>query len=168
MSFFNVKVTTDDSKVKTILERTEGALSPLSLSAFLREEGLQFLRERADVRFGQEGDDASGPWPALAWPTVQIRQSKGFPGEHPINVRTGSLKQWITSSRGAVTQTGTGAAASWPGEGTPLQEEKLATAQGKKRGVPARPVLAANELDLYVLTSGVAHWVADLAGLEIE
>lgn len=163
---FDIQV--DDAEVRLRLERLDGATSPISLSAYLRDEGVPFLQERARTRFENEGDDASGPWVPLSWPTVhKWRPSLGYPPE-PINVRSGSLKNFVTGDPGLHTLTSGGAKVTWPGIVDGLLAEKLKTAQGGKKGVPARPVVAANELDFFLLMSGVAHWVADLAGLEIS
>lgn len=108
----------------------------------------QWLQERAEARFAAEGDDASGKWAALTDTTNKIRQSLGFPPEHPINVRTGELKRHVVGGKGDVGIDGFGVTYAWPGGPvTPGIERKMIGAQLGGTRQPSRPVAAVNITD---------------------
>jgi hypothetical protein len=84
-----IVVETDD--LLETLRFLELATSVIGFEDFLTGPATEWLQDRADRRFDDEGDDASGIWPDLSYGTQQIRGALGFPREHPINVRTGEL-----------------------------------------------------------------------------
>lgn len=170
MSSFDINIVVDDKDVLGAIEKTLGAVSPISLEAFLREEAVLWLQDRAQDRFSSEGDDASGKWKPLSWSTNNQRIALGFPPVTPINVRTGILENWLIHNEGQYRPTVSGASMSWPGPVTDGElGTKFAAAQKGKSSppTPARPVVAANEFDLEMLLNGVVQWVTDLAGLEL-
>jgi len=138
--------------VQEMLDTVDSALSPVGLAAFLYGAVGPWVKERAQDRFAQEGDDVSGKWAPLQASTVEIRESQGFEGAHPINRRTGELEEYITQGQvGVVTTPGFGNL-TYPQNppATKGLKEKLSTAQ-KGRTSPrtvARPVLGLNERDL--------------------
>lgn len=120
------------------------------------------------MRFDAEGDQAVGKWAPLRPVTEWIRVFEGFPAAHPINVRTGNLRGWLTTNDGFTNEYGYGAKLTWP---TPPPAGELAskykTAQvgGKVkvgnnyRTVVPRPVVGADQTDLQFLLSGLQSWL---------
>lgn len=159
MASNTVRFLVSDDDVEEMLSRAEFVSSFGGMSKFLDQEVDPYLRARAAHRFASEGDAASGKWAPLAPSTVAIRRSEGYPGEHPINRRTGDLERWITGVDGRVTPGESGGDISYlvlPG-GNPYGEigEKIMAAQtgnapsGKRQ--PRRPVLAMDNSDLQVV-----------------
>lgn len=87
----------------------------------------------------------------------------GFPGEHPINVRTGQMKRHILGSPGEVIDFKSGAYAwRWP-HGTSSTSgslrDKLKVAQrggGSAGTAPPRPVIGLTGNDVLNITSSLA------------
>jgi len=163
----SVSVEVDDHSAQVALNHTSNAVTSTSLAEFLRTDAVDWLQARAQNRFSAEGDDASGFWKPLKWPTENFREAMGVERAHPINKRTGKLEDFVTSSRGMVAPRGQGAALMWPGPaGDPILEGKLQTAQKGKRkpNTVARPVVAANQIDVYGLQSAMAAWIEERTG----
>jgi hypothetical protein len=139
-----------DKDVSAMLGRIESAVSGVGLSRFMAEMMRPYLNARARARFANEGDDVVGKWLPLSEGTAAIRESKGYPGEHPINHRTGQLERWITGGAVGVTTFPGGVLMTYPKD-APTGElaQKIQTAQeGKGQPyTPARPVLGLNETD---------------------
>lgn len=147
-----VEVHVDSASVELLLTRLETALSPLGLGVYM--EGVdEYLRGRIRSRFASEGDDVSGPWAALKEATVTMREEAGYPGDHPINRRTGEMYDYLTSGPARITLSSMGASYQLPSGGSALAQEKVAVAQRGSAGPPTvpRPVLGMNEKDLAVL-----------------
>jgi hypothetical protein len=144
-----------------MLEHLETKISPLGLTAWMEADVDPWLRQRARDRFTNEGDDVSGPWTPLSPYTQMIRSQMGYGPDHPINVRTGELENYITSA-GNVFETGVGVILETPG-GTvqPDMAVKITTAQqGSSFPVtPPRPVLGVNERDLEAIMVTLANWI---------
>jgi len=137
-------------------------LSGASLSEFMMREVSPFLRKRASIRFAVEGDHASGAWDPLGYMSQKNRILLGFGAEHPINVRTGDLRDWVLGNYGEITKVTEGSTElTWPGETSGELDEKFTTAQVGKGTPPtqARPVAAADELDLAWILSGIQEWI---------
>lgn len=163
----DIQIVGNSDQVDTMLKYLDTALNPLALVNFLTYDVSPWLGERAEMRFRGEGDDAVGQWAPLKPTTNAIRQSKGFPPVHPINLRTGELENYILSGTfSQAVPNSIGATLAFPGPGAPGAgsrnvRKKMETAQigrnGKPRTVP-RPVLGMNEKDLtYVLTALAFH-----------
>jgi len=152
--------------VEARLNALDTAVSPMALMRFLGFQVDPYIRSRAGARFNSEGDDVSGEWAPLSSATVRIRESLGFPGEHPINRRTGELEDFITQHRSLVVAIGGGASLVAPGsQPTGELRDKLERAQQGDDRAPARPVLGMNEQDLAaVLTLLATHVVTFGAG----
>ena len=146
---------TDDAAVLAMFDRFRDATSPARIGRWLQVEAVQILQNAAADRFDSEGDSASGKWAPLAPATNNIRAFYGFGPAHPINNRTGGLRQWVTKNQGDVA-VGPTSILRWPDK--PPRDDglarKLATAQeggGRNklglRAGPARPVIAADETD---------------------
>lgn len=161
--FLDFEVVGNERGVQAMLMTIDSALSPVGLAAFLYGSVGPWIKQRAEERFRNEGDDVVGKWAPLQETTVHIRESYGLGGEHPINKRTGELEDYITQGQLSVTTA--------PGVGT-LQfpgnpprngalREKMKTAQ-QGRSSPqtvARPVLGLNEKDLGVVMTMLAFHI---------
>lgn len=160
--FIDITIIGDDAGVERMLQRLEFVTSPIGMEMFFRGMVDPYLRQRAQTRFDQEGDDVSGPWAPLSPSTVMIRSQKGYGGEHPINVRTSELENYITGTRSQTVQLGAGAELTFPGQVAVGElAQKLETAQiGKDypRTVP-RPVLGVNDQDLLAVLTGLASFI---------
>ena len=135
-----------------MLETVDSAMSPIGLAAFLYGKVGPWVKERAEARFRNEGDDVVGDWAPLREATINFREAQGFAGEHPINKRTGELEAYITQGNIQVTASAGEGSMKFPGNTPATQSlsEKMRTAQ-RGRVSPAtvpRPVLGLNEKDL--------------------
>lgn len=131
------------------LDQLNLILSPGSIAGFLKNFVVGYLQKQAVERFDLEGDEASGKWVPLKESTIRIRAEKGFPGG-PINVRTGELREFVTSNPGSI-GVDIGATLEWP-TGLPggdlmykYRVAQTGTASGK---VPARPVVGMSFKDM--------------------
>lgn len=157
---FDVEV--DDTDVTQMLTRFDHVLSPINLSEFLRRYADPWFTGRALSRFRNEGDDVVGKWAPLKPYTVDARESAGFPGQHPINHRTGEMERYIASGARTFTVGAQQASMRLPGKGNANFNKKLEVAQ---HGTPypatvARPVLGMNERDLSVMLQSLSLWIA--------
>jgi hypothetical protein len=151
----------EDKSVRAMLTRVETMLEPASIAGFLMSAVVPYLQKRGKMRFESEGDDVSGKWLPLTEGTQAIRSAAGYGAEHPINVRSGELKDYIIGSTGMPTVEAGGATLTYPGTppGNTDLKNKLAVAQSGGpntqagyRPTPARPVLGLNEADLASVT----------------
>lgn len=141
----------DSRNVQLMLERLGDALDTVGLYTFLNASVGPWLQQRAQERFADEGDDVVGKWAPLQAYTVQMRQSQGFPGDHPINRRTGELENYIVNGGWDVTATPVLATLTYPGNLPNASEAtKVAAAQMgvQHPSTVPRPVLGMNEADL--------------------
>ena len=146
----------------------EVALSPLSIAGWLEMYMAPWLQARAERRFMNEGDDATGAWAPLRPATQAIRTARGYGASHPINVRTHELENYIAGSdQGEVAAVGIGARLWYPQRqvsgGSNELRQKVLTAQigrnGDPRTVP-RPVLAVSELDVTYAVTSLSAYIA--------
>ncbi len=145
----------DDAEVTQALANLRHAVSPSSLEQFLTGEAEPYVKERAEARFKRQGDDRSGRWAPLAEWTKNERESLGFGRSRPINIRTGELQNYILNSPSRHGSGGGQAYVILPGPADSSERQKFKVAQQGmkknhppfKRPVPARPVLAINEID---------------------
>jgi hypothetical protein len=180
----NIVFTSDAKSVELMLLRTEMALS-VGMYAFFETQMATWLSERAERRFDSEGDDVSGKWDPLAPATEKIREAGRLAGRwsvgdaHPINQRTGELKDYITAGEGD-TFTGMGntefiyPSVNLIGGEIP---DKMRTAQegAAVKGTqarfmnpaPPRPVLGVNEVDLGFMLTALSMHVGSWSGMKI-
>lgn len=165
----SIQVLFHDEEVELLLSRLDAALSPIALVGFMEAAVGPFMLGRIANRFEQEGDDASGVWQPLQESTNQIREQMGYPPAHPINVRSGELKEFTTSSARSAAEP-FGASVTIP-DAQPTGElyDKLVTAQQGAsqtgyRPTPARPVLAMDATDLAVVLMQLSQYVEKAAG----
>lgn len=158
MTEMTLDIKTDASNVEWMLERVNTALHPVALVEFLTGEVVPFLNERGKARFASEGDDISGTWQPLAPATQNIRAFGAAQGlwniapDHPINVRSHELENYITGTIGYTVPGTEGAILTFPDPHaiTPELEAKMETAQRGRSNprTPPRPVLGVNERDM--------------------
>lgn len=168
MTEVTVEVRVDARSVEAMMERVNTALSSAALVEFLTGEVVPWLNERGKSRFASEGDEVSGKWAPLQFTTQRIRMEGAQRGQwdvgpdHPINVRTHELEDYITGTIGYTVPTTLGATLTFPDPKklTPELKKKMEAAQ---RGLsdpktPARPVLGLGEADLaWVLERLAVH-----------
>lgn len=164
--YVDIDLTGDSKYVEKMIDHLDQKLGPQGLTSFLAMSVFPYLLNRAQQRFQNEGDDAVGKWAPLAPATEVIRQTMGYGGAHPINVRTGELERYITqgSVTSSVRASGLGAFLQHPASPpTGKLKSKLKTAQQGDpsfgRGVPPRPVLGMNETDLGYIMTALAFFV---------
>lgn len=159
-----VVVFQDWTDVELMLTRLDTALSPVALATFLSGPVEEYLMGRIEQRFADEGDDVVGGWQPLHASTNEIREALGYSPEHPINVRTGEMLEFLTA--GGDTQVEPyGASVRIPRD-EPVGElqQKLEHAQvgGTQEGysptVP-RPVMGMNLADLEVMLIELGTWI---------
>jgi hypothetical protein len=179
-----VRVTVDDSGVRATIDMLMQRLQPSALRGFLATRAHEQLKHRAESRFENEGDDAVGSWAQLAYMTGRVRSFQGFGPFHPINVRTGQLKNFVLNTF-TIREMASGATLSMPGQASGKLLSKFRTAQqggyapggatksgfgrgnasatrgesGPNRSAPARPVVALSEFDSTLIQHELLDWV---------
>lgn len=143
------------------------ATSPHSLVTFLETYMEQRIQTRAQERFDKESAldiGKGGSWEELKPSTVDYREAQGFPGQHPINRRTGELERYITQSDADTRMTATGATLRYPGSrATGELGKKVYVAQAGWRfpETPARPVLGWGASDLSFASWSLYRWILE-------
>lgn len=170
----NVDVRVDSKEVTELLYKLERRTTAASLRMFLRAFVWPHLQQRIVRRFANEGDEAVGQWAQLAEATARIRRVRGFSayqGYHPINVRTGQMKSFATSSHRVSTVGTGGAALHLPGAGmSAIIRRKIQVAQvggsgqssrrpGPNRPAPPRPIYALDQVDESIIGNGLLDWI---------
>lgn len=157
-----LQLVTSPADVVNALSRLETALSDSYLDVWLKGGAVDYVKDRITRRFGAEGDDVVGAWPALKPATVAIRQSLGYPGPSPINHRTGDMEDFLIGDFGLVTGSGD-MQLEFPSPSMSSSiKDKLTTAQqgsSNPNTVP-RPVLGLNDLDAEFLTDDLGIFLA--------
>jgi hypothetical protein len=155
--------TTQD--VEVLLRHLNTSLSSTALINFLSNRVQPYLRHRAEQRFIGEGDGTVGSWAPLAEATQHIRATGpwGVGADHPINVRTHELENYILNGPPSVAEpTSGGAVLKFPGPDNAsksVRRKMKAAQQGKDNPrTPARPILGMDEVDLeFVVTELAFH-----------
>lgn len=159
----DIEIFGDSRAVDNMLRSIYNAFSDELIAAeFLVETVDPILRHSIEERFAAEGDAASGPWQPLTEATVAIRESKGFPGAHPINVRTGAMKKHLVDDPPRVSVHSLGATMWSPGDqGSSEMKKKVRTAQegDPATRTPARPVLMVGPDDLEAIMVALAGYL---------
>lgn len=159
---------TVSGNVQEKLARLRDILLPGPIAAFMAGPIDTYLHDRIDERFANEGDDAVGVWEELKESTQAIRVGLGLPPAHPINVRFGGLKGFV-SMPGRVTPDSAGVTLRLPGA-KPVRgtATKFRTAQKGSRNkgpfVPPRPVLGMSPVDTAAVMSELELYI--IAGTE--
>ena len=144
----------ESRRVDAILNDLGGRISNTMISTALITVHGHFLN-RSIRMFRTETDPWGNKWAPLADSTVAFRDSMGFGGAHPINVRTGGLRESLTGAPPDILGHSDGAVTlAYPSRKTPDRElmVKHKQAAGQLRG-PARPVIGMNEKDVAFVLS---------------
>jgi len=155
-------ITLDDARVMQQLDIIQLILGEASMEKFLLTAAVPYLQDRIDQRFADEGDDVVGQWQDLADSTISIRQSAGFPGDHPINYRTGEMLDYLDTNEGEISPGNGDVRITFPGGDMPVEiQQKLMTAQfGRDTPkTPKRPVLGINQIDATDLTDDLSEYL---------
>lgn len=163
-AFLDIEIGGTSVQVDRILHYFSIIFSPIGFAVFLNLHVGPYLQSRAVNRFQGEGDDVTGSWAELQPATQEVRARQGVGSEHPINIRTTEMEDWITGGNWDVRENLYGATLTFPG-GTPSPsvKEKVTTAQ-IGRNFPQttpRPVLGMNERDLTYIMATMAFWIAE-------
>ena len=120
----------------------------------LTEEIATLLLKRTIDRFDAEMAPNGSKWEPLDTATIQRRARGGFPGDHPILRRTGTLRDSIAVIKGGVgaVYTNTGAE-SRIGIQSPKIAEYARVLNAGGRGIPARRFLGVSQLDVKAVDS---------------
>lgn len=156
---YQLELSVDSSNVQVLLSGLDTSLSPFALVAMMQDQVSPYLRQRAFDRFATEGDAATGSWLPLSEVTNAIRESQGYPPDHPINHRTGELESYITNASANVVLFESGVELIFPGETPPRRiASKIKTAQSGSSNprTPARPVLALDESDYAFIMGAIS------------
>jgi len=180
-----VIVHVEDAAVQALLNHLRNKLTPMGLIEWMHTRAHVILRERASTRFSGEGDDAVSPWIDLAFATGRIRAAQGYSPYHPINVRSGALRNFILNSF-TVRPSASGAVMMMPGNASGVLLSKLRVAQqgGKRvetqvsrpgltgrsnatlgvrtarvRPAPPRPVVGLSTVDMTLLGHDLMDWI---------
>lgn len=155
---FSVATSVESKLVLDRLRNLERMLGGEFLSFFLTTDVVQILQHSTENRFDSEGADVGG-WQALSPATVDIREMLGFPGAHPINVRTGYMKDVLTNANGIAMPSAFGAGMNWPeniGSSNDIVPKVTTAQMGNGDKTPARPVISAEPEDLIGTMSAIA------------
>lgn len=146
-----------------MLARMAFKLTAPAMSAWMQSAVVPYIQQRMANRFAGEGDDVVGKWSPLKMETEAIRLKHGYGGGHPINVRTGQMKNFLTGSFGNTTSAGGMTDLEFPHQGnvTGQLALKIMTAQGGSAfpPTPARPVLGMNMNDSIAITALLAGYL---------
>lgn len=161
MDQITLQIDVQDQSTIGLLSRIRLALLPTTLQEFMRVGVQTWLVKRIEDRFTSEGDDASGKWAPLRWSTQHIRSQLGYGAEHPINVRTGALKNWLTSG-GTTAVNGADVSFTLPrasGDAELLHKLKIAQVGTTSfPGTHSRKVLAMSEVDYAGILERLNSW----------
>lgn len=157
MSFIDIEV--DASDVFGELDRLESQISPRGLMLFQESEVWPWLRERTAERFAIEG----AGWAQLTKATQTYRRKQGFPPAHPINVRTGALRDFALTHN--VDEQVGGVTLTQPQRGgkretqTKFKHAQQGGISDRGRAYPARPVVDLTIGDANVIGGRLMAWV---------
>ena len=160
---FSIEFDLEDDNVIQNLKYLTERVGP-QLEQFMQDDLAEYLRNRAQSRFANEGDDAVGAWAPLKPATETRRSAKGYSPAHPINVRSGDLKSYITGNNGTVTGGLADWLLTWP-DAPPSGEldEKTRTAQMGKifPSTVARPVIGLGQTDVRDIEDALEKFITE-------
>lgn len=154
-------VVVDDDDVSGMFARFDSVLEAPNLAQFLRRYATPWFRGKAGAGFEDEMAPNGQPWSPLKPYTVETRESEGFPGDHPINHRTGAMERYIMQGTPSMAVGAMQATMRFPGRGSALFNRKLKVAQqgAKWPRTVARPVVGMDERDLAVMLRSLSLWI---------
>lgn len=159
----DVQILGSSRDVEMRLLGMQTAFSSEGMAAWLVAGVDPLLRRRTAERFESEGDDISGKWASLRPFTVEERKRHSFPGEHPINVRTGAMKRHLLDDMPRIAVHTLGATMWSPGsDGGSEVAQKVKTAQlgDPATNTVARPVLGVGPMDLEAVLISLSLHIA--------
>lgn len=162
MTSIDIDIYGNSREVEMMLDYLQGKLSPAGLGEFMLTRVRPYLKNKAQNRFFNEGDDAVGQWLPLKASTQLIRVSQGYGQAHPINRRSGELYRFVTENSGMVTSNGATTVFRTPGkQPTGELKKKFTTAQigDRETHTLPRPVLGLNEEDLIQTVIMLANYI---------
>jgi hypothetical protein len=170
MSGVTLNLDVDSAEVERMLDGVRLRMSRDRIPMFLDNVVANYLRQRVDERFRDEGDDVVGKWAQLRKATTQIRKSQGYGAAHPINRRGGALYRYVRSYR--VQQSNSTLTMPYNRGAGKLTNKKLLVAQaggfapristpGPPSPVVPRPVLGINERDADAITTKLQRWIME-------
>jgi hypothetical protein len=146
-----------------MLTRLEQKMMPGPMIAFMQAAVVPYVQQRIAGRFAAEGDDVTGKWHPLSMETEAIRIKHGYPGPHPINVRTSQMRNALTGSFGNTVSAGGVTEMEYPNPVniTGSLARKITTAQMGSMfpTTPPRPVLGFNMNDSIGITALLAGYL---------
>lgn len=161
MDGITLSIDVNPTDTNAVLELIGMALVPTTLQEFLRVEAWSWLMERLRQRFASEGDDVTGKWAELRYSTQRLRAALGYGMDHPINIRTGQMYNWLQHSSKTEPEAG-GAVLQIPGDDAAGSlADKLRVAQAGQAANPRvvkRPVLGMNATDAAGILERFNSW----------
>lgn len=165
-------ITGDDSDVLAMLGALDSCFSVQGMTDFMFSDAAPWLRERAQRRFENEGDDAVGMWAPLKPVTQDIRRWgiqaghwSGIAPDHPINQRSHAMYDYIVRGRGEMVFSPGRSAFYFPGRSAPTKlgmDKKVRRAQlGDGGKTPKRPVLGIGQVDAMEIITQLSYFVVN-------
>jgi hypothetical protein len=164
MGDFEILVEVDAAGVIADLQRLYDRMSIPGLERFLITHTHPFLQSRASNRFDNEGDDAVGQWVPLGPATQAIRSALGYGSSHPINVRTGEMRGFVTGSAVDIVGGADSVTLFFPERNmSSTVAKKMTTAQWGTSfpDTPARPVVAVSNVEEEIITRDLVSYLTE-------
>ena len=165
------EVDIDTVDVQKLLNRLNAGISPMSAMYVLEKDVFPWFVEETVARFAYEGDWRSDKWEPLSEATQRIREDMGYEGDWPINIRTSTLFNYVTTSNETHLLPG-GAEMVMPGRApdTNTHDKYLTAQMGSDKNprfedsiTPARPVVAwGEEADAMEILFMMSHHIVDV------
>ena len=160
MGKMDVDVTGDQRTVELMMQGMDRAFDPVNITYnLLSDRVYPILEERAKARFANEGgEEVGGAWAALRPYTVEKRGSA-----HPINVRTGQMRDHILQREPDAMPNSLGGSLWFPkrgGSAKALAKVKTAQMGDEKSRTVARPVLGVSAKDMELILVATALHIA--------
>lgn len=152
----------DPSQVDALFLMIAKRISGPGLLQFLEDRLDPYVRQRVSMRFAGEGDDVTGAWLPLTKATEKMRAAAGYPPAHPINVRSGEMRNWLLKNESQMKTFGGDALLIYPNVLPPGDvAKKVITAQLGHRAsrTPPRPVVGLNRFDLAFTQAQLTKWI---------
>lgn len=159
----SVQFFVDTSTAQLLMASIALRMQPAAMAGFMQASVVPYIQQRTANRFASQGDDVSGRWHPLAVATQQIRQQAGYQPSHPINVRTGQMRAFLTGSHGQVVSAGGMTQLEYPNPGGAvgllMRKVMVAQAGSAAPATPPRPVLGFSMNDTVAITAMVAGYL---------
>lgn len=159
----DIQILGDSRDISRRLAGLDLAFASENIAAWLVAGVDPLLRQKTEQVFASEGEALGQKWQDLTPFTVQDRKNHGFPGEHPINVRTGQMKKHLIDAPPRIAIHSLGATMWSPGNNPSGKlGKKIQTAQQGDPSVhtPARPVLGVDTTDLEIVLLALSVHIA--------